>query len=557
MNFLVIAFPLVFILKLTVQDFTMTILHAGNLHWKFVEEKINAKRFYGIARFIAFVRSEKNANPSTVYFDTIDWSPGSIWFSVRHWQIVEAFLDSLPADALSLGDKEMSHGRQISYKDDDLEHFFHKLENRTIVCVNCDTKEGKYLKRSTILEVGEDKVKIGVIGYLWKYDQIKNVDVVRSIREEVKTLKNQGINIIIALAQGSCKSDLELVINITDIDVIISGESPYEKYLTIIQERENKQVLDAHADVYDSYILKLSLSFDDIGVVTKYSGNRVRVHETVPQLLSVNERKTRDALVLGQSRINLDHMCAWQECNLGNLVCDSFIDDKAASNTGEGWTDYPIALMHNAAFRGSINTVASNNYSLTYDQVKTALPDNHTMTTLILNGSVLKEMLEFSVGDLEDPKTERFLQVSGLHVVYDLSKPANHRVVFLKARCGNCDVPIYEHVGDGTVYTIIVPSYLAEGNAGFGMLKKHIKNKGKDTVIAPVAVKHYVEYYKTVSAGLEERIVVLNMTKHLLLALRSGSEKYKLSYCLYVICAIFKSLYDLINIPNKLINKHL
>lgn len=60
----------------------------------------------------------------------------------------------------------------------------------------------------------------------------------------------------------------------------------------------------------------------------------------------------------------------------------------------------------------------------------------------------------------------------GIKVKYDLSKPANERVVSLSMLCTECRVPKYEPLDPEKTYTVVMPSYLVDGGDGFGMIKK-------------------------------------------------------------------------------------
>lgn len=59
----------------------------------------------------------------------------------------------------------------------------------------------------------------------------------------------------------------------------------------------------------------------------------------------------------------------------------------------------------------------------------------------------------------------------GIKVKYDLSKPANERVVSLSMLCTECRVPKYEPLDPEKTYTVVMPSYLVDGGDGFGMIK--------------------------------------------------------------------------------------
>lgn len=52
----------------------------------------------------------------------------------------------------------------------------------------------------------------------------------------------------------------------------------------------------------------------------------------------------------------MDGVCHKTECNLGNLIADSFIEFISDEYAGEFWTDVPIAIVSGTSIRSSINT---------------------------------------------------------------------------------------------------------------------------------------------------------------------------------------------------------
>lgn len=66
--------------------------------------------------------------------------------------------------------------------------------------------------------------------------------------------------------------------------------------------------------------------------------------------------------------------------------------------------------------------------------------------------------------------------ISGIHVVYDLSKPAGSRVVSAKVRCGDCPVPQYSDLEDNKLYQVMTTSFLSGGGDFYDMLKD-VKDK--------------------------------------------------------------------------------
>lgn len=160
------------------------------------------------------------------------------------------------------------------------------------------------LKNSTILEVSGKK--IGVIGYLTPETRILSTtekvifkDEVESIREEVKKLKEQGVDILIALGHSGFEVDKKIAREVEDIDLVIGGhtntflyrgkppdvEVPEGFYPTEVVQKSGRKVYVVQAYAYTKYLGNFSVSFDISGEVTHIEGNPILVDANVEQVI--------------------------------------------------------------------------------------------------------------------------------------------------------------------------------------------------------------------------------------------------------------------------------
>lgn len=157
--------------------------------------------------------------------------------------------------------------------------------------------------------------------------------------------------------------------------------------------------------------------------------------------------------------------CRAEECNLGNLVADAMIYTRVLQYNGTRWTDASIAFIQGGGIRSSATVGKVSKFDLT-----TMLPFNNTLVKLKVNGGIIMQALEHSVqrytGDLGE-----FLQMAGCHVVYNMSKPAGHRVVSANVMCSDCEVPMYKPLVPEQEYGLIVSSFLQNGGDNFTMFQ--------------------------------------------------------------------------------------
>ncbi|XP_014357715.2 uncharacterized protein LOC106710224 [Papilio machaon] len=278
------------------------------------------------------------------------------------------------------------------------------------------------LRKSVVFNVSD--VAVGVIGYLTPetkvlavHNNVEYIDEIVALRDEVKNLKNEGVNIIIALGHSGYLKDLEIAKAVDGIDLVIGGHSntflwngttpdsdeiqgPYPTYVT---QASGKQVPVVQAYAYTKYLGRLHMVFDSNGDVINIDGNPILLDNSIPQdpeLLQIVERYRRDILniteeVLGQTSVVLDGLsCQNKECNLGNLIADAMVFRYATDYKGKYWTDAPIAAIQGGGIRSSIaNTKAPTN--ITKGDLLGVMPFEGILVTAEMSGTVLLQMLEY------------------------------------------------------------------------------------------------------------------------------------------------------------------
>lgn len=124
-----------------------------------------------------------------------------------------------------------------------------------------------------------------------------------------------------------------------------------------------------------------------------------------------------------------------------------------------------------------------------YGDLVTTTPFENQLHNIELQGKYLREALEFSVAD---PADLIVLQVSGLKIVYNMTKPAYNRITSLHVLCRVCpnNVPRYEAINDEAFYRVALAAFLSGGGDGFTVIAAN----RRDIIYGPLDIESLDEY---------------------------------------------------------------
>ncbi|KAL4718668.1 hypothetical protein ACJJTC_000397 [Scirpophaga incertulas] len=378
------------------------------------------------------------------------------------------------------------------------------------------------LQKSITIQIGY--TKIGIIGYLTPDTQVlapknkvKYIDEIIAITREVEILKKQNVTILIALGHSGYIRDLEIAKNVNDLDLVIGGHSntflwnndtiketpeyPQGLYPTIVTQPSGRKVLVVQAYAYTKYMGKLLLRFNSKGDVVKHNGLPLLLHQEIPEdedlLTKVNKYSKEISEIsneiVGESLVFLNGKCRLSECNLGNLISDSVIN--YTKSYKREYSDVNIAVIQGGRIRTSITHI-NKPFKISRGDLMAVLPFSDSLTIVTMNGTLLIQALEHSVSTWRTiDSTGQFLQVAGIQVTYDLSRPPGSRVIDSKAACTSCGKNLLE-IKAYLDYKIIMPSFLADGGDGYEIFV----DRTKDIVTYNEldCVLNYIQHYSPV-----------------------------------------------------------
>ncbi|CAG2118853.1 unnamed protein product, partial [Medioppia subpectinata] len=340
-------------------------------------------------------------------------------------------------------------------------------------------------------------------------------------------------DIIIGLGHSGFVRDVEIAKSVPEIDVIVGGhshtllydgpkpsvEEVIDKYPTIINHGSH-QSLVLQAFAFGKYLGVIDVEFDAEGNVTRFEGKPILLDNSFPEdpelakeVTEYTDRvKQKYGEVIGKTRVLLEggYKCELRECNLGNLITEATVVYYMSQRpvVGNGWTDVAICVMNSGGIRSTIDTTNADG-NITLEDLITTLPFSNNMIILEMSGQLVREMLEFSVAG-HDPHFKipsgKFLQMSGLRVVYNLTNPDFERVAKVLVRCANCTVPEYRPLDDNELYKLVVPQYIADGGDGYQMLKSKDIKRISSEVLDYEIVSQYLSQTPLIYTGIDDRI---------------------------------------------------
>ncbi|XP_067674621.1 5'-nucleotidase-like [Haliotis asinina] len=542
-----ITLPLiVFVLPLVAVSFNLTILHTNDVHARIEQANkysgqctpVNAaegKCYGGFARLKTKIQEIRNAQANTLLLDGGDQFSGTLWFYKFQGAGTATFMNHLGYDAMALGNHEFDKGQSGLIPFLDTANF--PVLSTNIRLLNQDSPLRTKLKKSHVFTIGGER--IGVIGYTTQETpsisspgaDLVFEDEVATIQDEVSVLTQQGINKIIAVGHSGFEVDKRIAKFVQGVDVIVGGhdntflytgqqpsnEEPEGEYPHVVTQSGGAKVLVVQDYAYGKYLGDLQVTFDPEGVITSWGGNPILLDNNTAQdastltFLAPFAKQIDETAydIVGKSHVPLQGqkgICRLRECNLGNVITDSMVRQNIRHSDSLYWNNVSIAITNAGGIRSSIPKG-----DITIGQAATALPFSNTIDIVELYGRHLKAVFEHSVSfHNTDEKFGGFLQVAGLKIEFDISRPVGSRVTRLRAVCTRCEVPIYEDVQPNQIYQVIMPSFLANGGDFYDVINV---NKVKHHLVGDLDLDVFVEYVQQQSPivqGEEERMLFVN-----------------------------------------------
>ena len=489
----------------------VTILYSNDFHAAVAPMKatwlVDQPMIGGAKAFAGWVGMLRRNEPNPFLFDSGDLYTGQAISSITKGQALIDIFKAIGFDAVCLGNHEFDYGVEGAAAYQNQEPF-------PVLAANLFYRDGgkPFAKPYAIVE--HNGIKIGVIGIfgvdavpstgpaIWKTLEAR--DPLPILRELIPTLRKQ-VNLIVVLAHqgetGPMQSDAEAhpevqrefnadkatVEAVPGIDVFIGGHAHRGIEIPWVSPKTGSIVVQTYGRGTTVGVLKLTI--DERNKVTAHDGSLVRVtpgvFPTPPGVERVIDKWIATADQAGKEKFgtiasplvrNYDG-----ESQLGDLITDAML-----------WRSHADIAFENAGgIRGDLGVGNVTRYDLI-----SVMPFINTLTTIKLTGKQVQDILEQSL-----TLKVGMMQVGGIKVTYDLSKPEYHRVI---------SVVVGEKPLDADrTYTVVTNSFISGGGDHYTtfLSGKDLNDTGENLVDAVV---EYVRQAGQVAVPQSGRLVAVH-----------------------------------------------
>ena len=459
----------------------VTVVHVNDLD-QFQEKSGRG----GVARLSSILKQSRAKGNTVLFTHGGDMLSPSLLSSIDGGQHMVSLMNDLNLSFLGLGNHEFDQGV------DNLKARLNEAKFPVVIS-NLEDPQGLLsqspnLHKHLIINVGA--IKIGVIGVLEKSALVESnmqglnlSDPLTTALAESKRLRKQGADLILLSAHMPANEVRKDFMPTNAFDVILGSDDHNLDVLhqvggpVYIQSEENARYvtqIDIDMEKKESRG-KLKFKWDpSIRVIdSKTIEQDPRIKSKLDELDGRLDKALSEKIAVLNDQISSQkQIIRSQEAAIGNIITDSL----------RLYTGADVALYNAGGIRG--NRVYEKGETITRRTLLSELPFGNRLVVIEVTGQVLKQALEHAADMLitSQGHSGAFLQVSGLSVIYDLSKPQGQRATSLMINNQPIDLR--------KIYTVATASYVANGGDGYTMFRgsKHLIAKAEQRKDAEVVI---------------------------------------------------------------------
>ena len=416
----------------------------------------------GIAEMTALIRELRESEPNTFLFDSGDIFTGAL-AKLTEGALAFELMITMGYDAMAIGNHEFEYGTEILAWEKNRApfpvlgaNFFYKDTDHPFAQPHAIIERGG-VRIGVIGIMGQDAVSAIIPSFIAALDV---TDPAEAVRLSVAELRDNVDLIVLLTHQGKTApmqtdaesdprlqrdidADIALAGAVEGIDVLLAGHADAGTPTPVIHPETGTIIMQTYGQATHLGFLQLTLD-GETGAVTSYDGKLIPVDaarlKPDPLILEKLEkyRATHSEIYtrVGRTAARMNRRYI-EESDIGNLFADIFVAVSGAD----------IGVVHSGSLRKDLPEG-----DVTRADLLDIYPFVDPIILMELTGDQLRRVLEQSL------TLERgLLQVSGLEVVYDLSKPEKERLVSISVTRKGRAIEPTERI------TVAVSGFLAEG----------------------------------------------------------------------------------------------
>ncbi len=483
--------------NLLAKDRVVTVIFTGD-----VKGNVDTQgRRIGHAKLATYIKNKKAEDANVLYLDAGDTIHGEAFATLERGESIVDVLNAIGLDAMVAGNHEFDYGYKSLIS-------IATKANFSLLSANSvySTNNTPFLQASVVKTL-PNGVKVGIFGittpetsYKTRPEHIQGIKFLSPevvAQEEVRKLKGQGVDIIIALSHlgiddaTAYENRASILANVSGVDLIVDAHGN-----TLLKEgRKIKSAFLVRAEEYTRTVgeVKITLTSGGNKFITQNSLTIKDFQDLEEDQDVVNvirkHKASQDVIlseVIARTSVHLEGsegIVRTRETKLGMITTDAMREVSGAD----------IAFMNGGNMMHSITEG-----DITVGSLYLSFPFSTPVYTLRLSGLEVKEMLEFSVEALPSAKSG-FLHVSGLTFKVDTTKPRGSRVSDIVVG----QVPL----ANNGAYTVTTTDFIISGGDGYRMLRN------KKPIASHSSLKYILNsYIRTVnfeSYDFSQRITIV------------------------------------------------
>src|SRR2546428_1189168 len=438
----------------------------------------------GVERRAALINQIRQEVEHLLVVDSGDLLMGTAMSSVFRGEVDIAVMNLMGYDAVAVGNHDFDFGTR---------HLKRLRQEATFpfLCTNVRPQDPDVCQRHAIKHLGP--VRVGLIGLIGKKNypdtfnravvrEVEFVDPIEAAKQAVGELRER-VEILVAITHPDTGDELALAKAVPGLDRLI--RRPTEGFDGLVPPRQTNPVqgrveLTGVGPVFvkthrqGRTLGRLDLLYHEKTIMVAEARD-LPVSAAVPSDPDMakpgrDHARRMDAQtnqVIGEAAHAFDgenRDIRTRETNLGNLLADL-----ARQHAGT-----EIGVVNSGMIRSGIPAGP-----LTVKRLMEVLPFDSSLTSFTVTGATLQAALENSVSRLPQA-SGRFLQVSGVAVVFDPTAPSGSRITSVQVN----GAPL----NPARRYSVAADTFIAEGGDGYTMFRQATDRRAHQIPLPDVLV---------------------------------------------------------------------